>query len=307
MLKLTVQGLIIRCIMIFLYILSDRELTKENANMINYKWCVCDMDGTLLNSNGVISKENEVALKKLKQLGLEVIIATGRVDLMVKSFIKQLDLKGPVISCNGGLVRNTETGEVIYSKIMDKISVKKIITYCINYNVDYIIYAADIVYYNKNNPLGKKYENLNKVLSKDSQLPMKYIDNKIIENINDIDALKILLVCENHEEVTLLQKYFLKYGNLTVVSSAECLLDIMASNISKGNALQILSRKLEVDLSKVIVFGDNYNDMEMFKCSGMPIAMENAVEDIKLRAKYITKSNNESGIAYAINNYILKE
>jgi len=89
------------------------------------------------------------------------------------------------------------------------------------------------------------------------------------------------------------------------VSSAKGLLDIMAADISKGNALKTLSEKLKVDLDDVIVFGDNYNDMDMFKCAGMPIAMGNSVEDIKLQAKYITKSNNEAGIAFAINNYIL--
>ena len=82
------------------------------------------------------------------------------------------------------------------------------------------------------------------------------------------------------------------------------LLDIMASNISKGNALKILSKKLDVDLNKVIAFGDNYNDIDMLQCVGMPIAMENSVGELKLQAKYITKSNDESGIAYAINNFI---
>ncbi|MGH4050103.1 MAG: Cof-type HAD-IIB family hydrolase [Clostridium sp.] len=275
--------------------------------MIKYKWCVCDMDGTLLNADNKISKENEVALKKLQEMGLSVIIATGRIDLMVKVYIKQLELKGPVISCNGGLIRNIETGEIIYSKIMDKKSVKEIVDYCVSNNVDYIVYTDEIVYSNKNNPLGKKYESRNKLLEKELRVPIKYIDNDIIENINDIDALKVLLVCENHADVLLLEKYFIKYDNLTVVSSSECLLDIMASNITKGNALEILSQKLGVDLNEVIVFGDNYNDMEMLSCVGMPIAMGNAVEEVKSNAKYITKSNNESGIAYAINNYILQE
>jgi len=275
--------------------------------MIKYKWCVCDMDGTLLNSKGIISNENEVALKKLQRMGLEVIIATGRVDLMVKSYIKQLELKGPVISCNGGLIRNIETGEIIYSKVMDKSTVKKIITYCTTFKVDFILYTAEMVYSSKNNPLGLRYEERNKFLTKETQVPIKYIDNSIMERIDDIDVLKVLLVCEKHEEVLLHEKYFIKYDNLTVVSSSTGLLDIMASNITKGNALEILSQKLEVDLSEIIVFGDNYNDMEMLKCAGMPIAMENAVEDIKLQAKYVTKSNNESGIAYAINNFILKE
>jgi len=274
--------------------------------MIKYKWCVCDMDGTLLNSDGFISKENVIALKKLKKIGIEVIIASGRVELRVKSFIKQLGLQGPVISCNGSLIRNIETGEVIYLKTMGKNIVKEIITYCIDYNVDFLIYTENMVYYNEGNPNGKKYRDLNKSLSEDLQLPIEYINDKIIENIDDVQVLKILLVCKNYEEVVFLKKYFLKYDNLTVVSSSEVLLDIMASNISKGNALEILSNKLGVDLSKVIVFGDNYNDMEMFKCAGMPIAMGNAVQDIKLQAKYVTKSNDESGIAYAINNYILK-
>ncbi|MBU3113942.1 Cof-type HAD-IIB family hydrolase [Clostridium lacusfryxellense] len=275
--------------------------------MIKYKWCVCDMDGTLLNSNNAISKENEVALKKLQEMGVEVIIATGRVDLMVKVYIKQLGLKGPVISCNGGLIRNIATGEILYSKVMDKIVVKEIIDYCMTSNVDFIIYTDEIIYSNKNNRLGKRYEDRNKLLSKEMQVPIKYVDKNIIENLDDIDALKVLLVCEKHEEVLVLEKYFSKYDDLTVVSSSICLLDIMAPNISKGNALEILSKKLGVDLSEIIVFGDNYNDMEMFKCAGMPIAMGNSVEEIKSQAKYITKSNDESGIAYAINNYILKE
>ena len=275
--------------------------------MTKYKWCVCDMDGTLLNSDKVISNENEVALKKLNQMGIEIIIATGRIDLNVRDFIKQLDLKGPVISCNDGLIRNCDTKEIIYSKTIDKVILQEIVTYCKNNSINYIIYTDEIVYASENNFKSKKYEKRLIVLSKASQLPIEYMDDKTIKNINSIGALKFLVVCEKHEEVVTLQKYFSKYKNLTVVSSELCLLDIMASNTSKGSALEILSRKLEVDLSEVIVFGDNYNDMEMLKCAGMPIAMGNAVAGIKSLAKYITKSNNESGIAYAINNYILSE
>lgn len=275
--------------------------------VIEYKWCVCDMDGTLLNSKDVISEENEAALKKLQQIGLEVIIASGRVDLLMKSFIKQLGLKGHIICCNGGLIKNIETGEILYSKVMDKDAVREIIAYSLENNINFLMYTNDTVYSNKNNPKAEKYENLNKYLSKDLQIPIKYIDNIIIENIDTIDIFKILLVCDNHEIVKVSEKYFSKFDNLTAVSSVSGLLDIMASNTSKGNGLKILSEKLDVDLNKVIAFGDNYNDMEMFQCVGMPIAMENAVQDIKLQAKYITKSNNESGIAYAINNHILQE
>ncbi|MHC1684602.1 MAG: HAD family hydrolase [Clostridiaceae bacterium] len=69
--------------------------------------------------------------------------------------------------------------------------------------------------------------------------------------------------------------------------------------------MKILAEKLEVNLDNVIAFGDNYNDIEMLQCVGMPIAMGNSVEKLKAEAKYITKSNDESGISYAINNFII--
>ena len=146
---------------------------------------------------------------------------------------------------------------------------------------DSMIYTSDMVYSNKGNPKMQKFENLNKLLSADLQLPINGVDKSIIENIDDIKVLKVLLICHNDEETESLQKYFSKYDTLTAVSSARGLLDIMASDTSKGNALKILSEKTGVDLSKAIAFGDNYNDIEMLKCVGMPIAMGNSVEDVK--------------------------
>lgn len=272
--------------------------------MTKYKWCVCDMDGTLLNSQGVISEENEAALKKLQDRGLEVIIASGRTDLMVKSFIKQLGLTGSVISSNGGLIRTIRTGEVLYSKLIEKSVVREILIYCEENKVDFLLYTLDMVYGNKGNPLMVKYENRNEELAENMKAPLAYLHH--ISEIDNLDVLKILLVCrEQPERIVDLERHFSKNERITAVSSAVGLLDIMASNISKGNALKILAKKMDVDLKHVIAFGDNYNDAEMLKCVGMPIAVENAVEDIKLHAKHITKSNNESGIAYAIHNFIL--
>lgn len=273
--------------------------------MTKYKWCVCDMDGTLLNSQGAISEENEKALKKLQDRGLEVIIASGRTDLMVKSFIKQLGLTGSVISSNGGLIRNIRTGEVLYSKLIEKSVVREILIYCEENKVDFLLYTLDMVYGNKRNPLMVKYENRNEELAENMKAPLAYLQN--ISEIDNLDVLKVLLVCrEQPERIVELEKYFSKNERITAVSSAVGLLDIMASNISKGNALKILAAKMDIDLNHIIAFGDNYNDAEMLKCVGMPIAVENAVEEIKPHAKHITKSNNESGIAYAIHNFILK-
>jgi Cof subfamily protein (haloacid dehalogenase superfamily) len=273
--------------------------------VIKYKWCVCDMDGTLLNSKGIITKENQSALQRLEETGIEVILASGRVGPMMKPFSKQLGLGGHIISCNGGLITNISSGDILYSNIMDKIIVMKIINYCIEHTINFLVYAADYVFSNKNNPLARKYENFNKILSSDLRFPIIYIDDKTIKDINNENILKVLLICNTQEQVELLENVFSRYDNLSVVSSANGLLDIMASNTSKGNALKLLADKLKVNLDSVIAFGDNYNDIEMLDCVGMPIAMGNAVDSLKIKSKYVTKSNDESGIAYAINNLIL--
>ena len=273
--------------------------------MIKYKWCVCDMDGTLLNSKGIITEENLIALKKLELSGVEVILASGRVGPMMKPFSEQLELKGHTISCNGGLITNIKSGEILYSNIMDKDIVIKIINYCFKNNVNFLVYAANLVFSNKNNPLAKKYEYFNKTLSNNLRFPINYIDCDTIKNIDNIDILKVLLICKDQNQVELLENIFSKHNTLSVVSSANGLLDIMGSNTSKGNALKFLAKKLNVDLDNVIAFGDNYNDIEMLECVGLPIAMGNGVDSLKVKSKYVTKSNNESGIAYAINNLIL--
>ncbi|MBP2032181.1 Cof subfamily protein (haloacid dehalogenase superfamily) [Clostridium algifaecis] len=272
--------------------------------MNDYKWCVCDMDGTLLNSEKEISQEDKKALKKLQNDGVEVMIASGRVDTLLKLYIKELSLNGYIICCNGGLIKNIRTGKILYSKIINKDDVRRVLTQCFRDNLSFLVYTVDQVYSNEGNRIGEKYRRLNKTFDKDSKIPINFVDDKLMDSIDGMGVLKILLVCDERAEVIELERNFSKYNGLTVVSSGETLVDIMASNISKGNALEILSKKLNVSLSRVIAFGDNYNDIDMLKIVGMPIAMENAVEDARSAAKYVTKSCDDSGIAYAINNII---
>lgn len=273
---------------------------------MNYKWCVCDMDGTLLNSEGLISRENESALKRLGKKGVEIIIASGRTDLMLKSFIRQLGLRGYIICCNGAIVKKIETNEVVYEKSIDKETVDGVIKYCFENTVNFLVYTKNLVYSNKNNPRAKHFEDSNEELPQELIVPIEFIENDD-ENIFDvIDVFKILIIEKNDEKIYEHECHFSNFKNLSVVSSAKGLLDIMAPDISKGNALKALSEKLNVDLNEVIAFGDNYNDIEMFENVGFPIAMENAVDEIKSAAKFVTTSNDESGVAYAINKIFLK-
>jgi hypothetical protein len=265
------------------------------------------MDGTLLNSDGIITQENENALKRLKDEGVEILIASGRTDLMLKPFIRQLDLKGDIICCNGGLVKDISSGEVIYGKPVGKEAAAEVIGYCFHNALDFLIYTEDMIYSSRGNPRAARYEKLNAELEPELRAPIEYMDREKAPAVAEEGIFKILISSSAVGAIGTLSEHFSVNEQLSVVSSFSGVLDIMAADISKGAALKALSRRRNVDLDKVIAFGDNYNDLEMFEAVGMPIAVGNAVEEAKSAAKIVTCSNNEAGVARAIRKYILGE
>lgn len=275
--------------------------------MIDYRWCVCDMDGTLLDSKGLLPQENENALKRLKESGVEVIIASGRTDLLLKPFIKQLDLTGDIICCNGGLVKDIGTGEILYGKTIGREAALETIGYCLDNSLDFLAYTENMIYSNRSNPRALKYKDKNSRLEPELRAPIEYMGAEEAQGVAGTGIYKILISSSSQEVICQLAEHFSAKAELSAVSSSSDVLDIMAAGISKGAALKALSGKRGVDLEKVIAFGDNYNDLEMFEAVGMPIAVSNAVAAAKSAAKIVTHSNDEAGVAHAIKKYILEE
>lgn len=205
------------------------------------KWCVCDMDGTLLNSDGLISAKNEAALKKLRDKGVEIIIASGRTDLMMKQYIEQLNISGHIICCNGAIVKNIKNNEIVYSKMMDKKAADYIVEFFFKNNLNFLVYTEDVVFSNKGNSRAKHFEEINESLPEHLRTPIRYFD---LDNMNitaNREIIKILLVESNVELRDLVSNHLKKFSNISTVSSAKGLLDIWASNISKGSAVKVLS------------------------------------------------------------------
>lgn len=272
---------------------------------MNYKWCVCDMDGSLLDSQGLISAKNESALKKLESQGVEIIIASGRTDLMMKQYIEQLNLRGHIISCNGAIIKNIAEKSIVYHKTLDKERVLYIMKFFFENNLNFLVYTDDVVFSNIDNPRAKKIEETNSSLDADLRTPLEYFDLHTINKIGQREIIKILLVESNEAVRDRVVEHLKGFSDISLVSSAKGLLDIWAPGVSKGSAVKVLAEKLGVNLEDVIAFGDNHNDLELFETVGMPIAMGNSVDNIKSVAKFVTLSNDDDGISYAIDKYIL--
>ena len=271
--------------------------------MKNFQWIVCDLDGTLLNSAGEITDENRKAVELLNAKGKQVIIATGRHDLIAKKYYYELGLTTPIIACNGALIKDILSDKVLYMKVIDSIVASKVLNFCELKQLDYLVYTPKAIYYSENSKRINIVREYNNSVNKELQAPIYSV--KALDASNE-DIIKVLVVSQDENILEKLHKGINKDDKLTIVSSGQGLIDIMSSGISKGGALIALSEQLDMDLKATVVFGDNYNDASMFKVAGLSVAVANAEAELKHIATHITLSNDESGVSHGIYKYILR-
>lgn len=273
--------------------------------MKNIKLCVFDLDGTLLNSDKKITPETLLSIKNLYKNNIKYTIATGRIDILARKYQREISSNLPIISCNGSIIRDL-SNKIYYMKTLDFNTVRDIFNFFTSLNLDFLFYTENKILITKNNPRTKILENYNKTANKNDKFKFEIIDNDI-NKYSNLNFLKSLAHIEDREKLLEIQKMLNeKFKNLSIVSSDYELLDLMPSGVNKGSSLNILSNILNIKMENICVFGDNFNDLEMIKFAGTSIVPENGEEEIKQIATYITKSNDDDGISYAINNIILK-
>ena len=274
--------------------------------MSKIKLCVFDLDGTLLTSEKIISKESIKAINSLKDNNILYTIATGRLDILARQYLRQINSNLPIISCNGSLIRDF-SNKIYHIEILDFEIVKNIFNYFSSLNLHFIFYTENSILCTKNHPRIKLMENYNKSALTEDKIEIEILSDNI-EEYKNLKFLKALAHIEDRGKLLNIQESLNNdFKNLSIVSSDKELLDIMPSGMNKGYALSILCKILNVAPNEVCVFGDNFNDLEMIKFSGVSIVPKKGEDDIKNLATFITKSNDDEGISYGINNFILKK
>ncbi|OJD64257.1 Cof-type HAD-IIB family hydrolase [Bacillus sp. NH11B] len=232
------------------------------------KIIISDLDGTLLRSDKTISEKSINILRECKNNGDELIFATARPPRAIKQYIPNV-LKSEIIICyNGALVLKG-------NDILEIIEIAK------KYNLHQICLEIN----------DKLYSNFD-VTDYFGDVPCEVMD---IRKLNFEKASK-LIVCTNGS----INKEFTKElpdECKAVITDNGTLCQIMHTDVSKWNSIQHVLQHLNRDVSEVIAFGDDYNDMEMIEKCGIGVAMSNAVEELKSVAKFIAKSNDEDGVA----------
>lgn len=266
------------------------------------KLVAIDLDGTLLNGNHGISDENKEAIKKAKEQGVKVVLCTGRPLLGMIAYLEELNLREAGdygITYNGGLVQRTDTGEVLSKTTLTKAETEEIFELSKQINVPCNFIDLEKIY---EPPYPKGRDSLYPTVM--SALP--YVPIAMEEVPEDI-AINKTVFCyaqmDLDEAIKNIPVHF--YKKYTIMKSRPILLELMPKGVDKGSGIAVLADLLGFEASEVMALGDEANDAAMIEYAGMGVAMGNATDDIKSMAQYITKTNEEHGVAHAIQKFVL--
>ncbi len=267
------------------------------------KAVITDLDGTLLRSDDSISDVTIEAFKRIQAQGIMTIIATGRPLCESGNAIEKINARPYFIGMNGCQTINLETKEELFSKRIP---------------AGLICEAADIL-----DKAGVFYESYtsNKVMCNqvsiskmdETGLSDEYIKQfkghlTVVDDVREFknEIIKFFIACSNTDKLAELKKLLSALENVTVLSSKDNFIEIVPEGCNKAVGLKILCDKLYIDPQDLLCIGDSENDIEMLEFCGVGIAVENAFDEVKSVSKYTVCSNDEDGVAVALNEILPK-
>lgn len=284
-----------------------------------YKLIAIDLDGTLLNSYGIVSERNKLALMQAREQGAEIVIASGRSTNSVKNIANDLAICNYIICGNGSLIYDLQKDEIIYDKFIDKKKVLQIIEICEQNSIYYNIYTENMVIAKtlNNNVLFYHQENASKPDNKKTKINLVQNIYEYVEKLENQNILKIT-VSDNDSiifngiirklreikdidvlDVAHMSRKVIKNGT-EEVSLEYFYTEITSKNVDKWFAIEYLINKLNIKKEEVMTIGDNVNDKIMIENAGCGVAMGNSAPYIKEIADVVVADNNQDGVAEAI-------
>lgn len=263
------------------------------------KMVATDIDGTIVGNNFVFTEEVKNCMKKLCQNGIKVVLVTGRMHSATIDAARELGLETPIVSYQGGLIKEQTGGKVLYEKTMDAKDAKEIILWAKANKIHLNLYMNDKLFVEEDNESIKRYtceRNIPYTVCELDKIELKHI-NKIL-GIDFKDAERVT------SWVNFLRK---KYPHLYIVKSTPYFCEVSNNDARKSRAVEFLADYWGIKKEEILTIGDQNNDIELLKAGGIPVAMGNATDELKKYAKYITDTVDNNGFVKAVEKFVLKE
>ena len=272
---------------------------------MTYKAVAFDMDGTLLNNQRIILPETVKVLNKLKQMGIKVILVTGRHHSMIYPYYHQLQLTTPAICCNGSYLYDFEKKAYFDANPLTKDQAKKLVNLVNQYQIHTLVYTDQYITYEVLDDHLLSLFEWTKTLPPHLQPEYVKVDSfmTLIDN-----AKEIFKFATSSHDIPVLQAFSAeleKQGDFECEWSWVNRADVAAKGNSKGSGLANWARHEGIPLEQIIAFGDNYNDLSMLTMAGLGIAMGNSDDEIKQQVDRVIGDNNSPSIAEELSRIFL--
>lgn len=269
--------------------------------LMKYKILVLDLDGTLTNKKKEITEHTRETLIRAQEAGVKIVLASGRPTYGIMPLARQLELdkyEGYILAYNGGQIIDCKTGELMYENVLDP-AVYPYLYECAKSNGFQILSYKDEYIISEN--ADDQYVQHEAFLNR---MPSKTVE-KFLDVIN-FPVAKCLIVGDP-EPLAQLEPVMKKEleSKMNVFRSEPFFLELVPKGIDKARCLAVLLEELGMTPDEMMACGDGFNDLSMIEYAGLGIAMANAQEVVRQAANYITLSNEEDGVAHAVEKFML--
>lgn len=269
---------------------------------MKYKLLVVDIDGTLLNDQKEITQHTRAALLKAQQAGIRIVLSSGRPTGGVLPLAKELELnnyKGFVITYNGAQIIDMDKDELLFDKRLDVDLIPYLNKKAKKNNFSIFTYAKDSII---TDTPEDKYVQQEAILNN-----LTVINTENFPLTVDFHPCKCVLASDNEEDLIGLEKHWKRKlaGSADVFRSEDYFLEVVPPTVDKGNALALLMQMLKISREEVIAIGDGVADVPMLQLAGLSVAMGNARDSVQACSDTTTVSNNQDGVAIAVEKAIL--
>ncbi len=268
-------------------VFNKEQFLKKINN--NEKLILIDIDGTLRNTNGNISKKTKKVINQLQKQQCHIVLCTARPKYYAIKVAQDITANEFVISSNGAEIYDIKSKKTLSNTFMKQQDIYLLIEYAIKKKLRFILTTNNGEY------VTKKIRNRNQII----------IDlNNYQQQLANINVNQCMFIDKKQCKIKKAKEYVMNCNSLNIVneikdddSYEEKWFSIGSQSSSKGNALKYLADFLSIPLKNTIAIGDDKNDISMFQASGFSVSVGNALDDVKKYTQYVTLSNDEEGVA----------
>ncbi len=267
---------------------------------MKYDLIVTDLDDTLLRDDRTISLRSKQTIARAAERGITVAVATGRMYASAIPYARELGLTGPILCCQGAYIADIETGAPIAKIGVPLALAREVLAFAADEGVYAQYYDTEGYFFERECWQSDFYAAHTGVTGQALGRP--------VADTLDYDPIKVLLLDEPERIRALYEVARQRFaGRLEVAISKPHYLEFTHPEAHKGAAVKALAERMGIPQGRVMAAGDALNDLSMIEWAGLGVAMGNGDERVRRRADVVTGTNEEDGVAQAIEHYALEE